>query len=179
MANQRVEDPRWTIADNFARWTVHSALRNPGSPIKDRETIYAALEGVGFGVLFDEGRGPIGEGSFTDWHTGAIGILHDFNQRLSVGWAAKMVAIYLKTTCYLAGYGREGLDQVIHPPLDNRLMSNLKRAFRDHPEIAGGLRHFRSIGAMDDDDYLAIIVACRLIADELGCSLFEVEQFFE
>jgi len=58
-------------------------------------------------------------------------------------------------------------------------MGNLKRAFRDNLEVAAGLRHFRSIGAMDDDDYLAIIAACRLIAGELGCSLFEVEQFFD
>ena len=87
-----------------------------------------------------------------------------------------MIAIYLKTTCYLAGYGRDGLDQVIHPPLDNILMVNLRREFRHHPGIAPGLNRFSSIGVMDADDYRAIIASCRLIADEMGCSLFEVEQ---
>lgn len=179
MINQNGEDPRWMITDRFAKWTVSSALRNLGSPIRRQETIYDALYVVPFHELFNRDLGPIGEEEFVGWHVDAVAVLQAFERRLSVGWAAKMVAIYLKTTCYLAGYGREGLDQVIHPPLDNRLMRNLKRAFRDNLEVAAGLRHFRSIGAMDDDDYLAIIAACRLIAGELGCSLFEVEQFFD
>ena len=149
------------------------------SPLRRRETIYDALYVVQFDVLFNRDLGLIGEEEFAEWHAGSVAVLQAFERQLSVGWAANMIAIYLKTACYLAGYGREGLDQVIHPPLDNRLMRNLKPAFWGHPEIAGGLRHVRSIGAMDDDDYLAIIAACRLIADELGCSLFEVEQFFD
>ena len=89
-----------------------------------------------------------------------------------------MIAIYLKTTCYLAGYGRDGLDQVMHPPLDNILIGNLRREFGHHPKIAVGLNRFRSIGGMDTDDYRAMIASCRLIADEMDCSLFGVEQLW-
>ena len=178
MVHRNAEDPRRTIVDNFAKWTVHSALRNPGSPIRDRVTIHNALDAVGFALLFDMARGPVGEEFFENWHTDAMAVLGDFDPRLGVGWASKRIAIYLKTACYLAGYGREGLSRVIHPPLDNILIRNLKRAYGHDLEIAHGLRHFRGIGAMDADDYLALIVVCRLIANELGCSLFEAEQFF-
>ena len=71
-----------------------------------------------------------------------------------------------------------GIFRVIHPPLDNILIRNLKRAYGHDSEIAYGLRHFSGIGAMDADDYRAIIAACRLIAHRLNCSLFEVEQFW-
>ena len=179
MINQNGEDPRWMITDRFAKWTVSSALRNPGSPIRRQETIYDALCVVPFHELFNRNLGPIGEEEFAEWHIGAVAVLQAFERRLSVGWAAKMVAIYLKTACYLACYGRDGLDRVIHPPLDNRLIGNLRRGFGHHPEIAAGLNRFRSIGAMDADDHRAIIAACRLIAHEMGCSLFEVEQFWE
>lgn len=140
------------------------------------DTIYDALYVVQFCCLFDRRLGPIAEEEFANWHAEAVYTLRDFERPLSVGWAAKMIAIYLKTTCYLAGYGRDGLERVIHPPLDNTLMGNLRREFGYYPEIAVGVNRFRGIGVMDSDNYHAIIASCRLIADEMGCSLFEVEQ---
>ena len=92
MINRNVEDPRRTIADNFAKWTVHSALRNPRSPIKDRATVYDALNAVGFALLFDMARGPVGEEYFENWHADAMAVLGDFDPRLGNRLGSKMIA---------------------------------------------------------------------------------------
>ena len=93
IVHQNGEDPKWTITGRFAKWTVSSALRNPGSPLRRRDMIYDALYVVQFDVLFNRDLGPIGEEEFTEWHAGSIAVLQAFERGLSVGWAAKMVAI--------------------------------------------------------------------------------------
>ena len=85
MANRNFEDPRWVITSKFAQWTVHSALRNPGSPIKRQAIIYDALYVVPFHELFDRDLGPIGEVEFPGWHTGAVDVLPAFQRRTGVG----------------------------------------------------------------------------------------------
>ena len=89
-----------------------------------------------------------------------------------------MIAIYLKTTCYLAGFGRGNLDHLIHPALDNNLVRNLLSEFRASPHIVTGLRSFRSIGGLSEADYCACIESCKLIAKDRGCTLIEVEKFW-
>ena len=173
----RLSPPLWAITREFARWTAYSALRS-GSPVKSREDVLAALDAVSFKRLFDKGYGPIDKAEFSAWHTETVSAMLDFDSRLTVGWAAKMIAVYLKTTCYLAGFGRDGLSLVIHPPIDNILIKNLRRQFWASPNIMRGLDRFTTIRDMDFEDYAAIIEACELAAEELGYTLFEVEQFF-
>ena len=88
-----------------------------------------------------------------------------------------MIAIYLKTTCYEADLGREGLAIVIHPPLSHALIRGLRRRFRGRADIIAGLNHFQSISGMGFYDYRAVIESCRIAAGVVDCSLFEVEQF--
>ena len=173
----RLEPPMWSIAHRFVVWTVRSALRS-GSPVRSRKDIEAVLGIVPFSRLFDEEYGPIHKAEFTEWHKDAISRMMDFDPRLTIGWAAKMIANYLKTTCYLAGFGRDGLRLVIHPPVDNKLMRNLLREFRTSPAIMRGLRRFDTITRTDRDDYTAIMAAFELVAEKRGCTLFEVEQFW-
>ena len=97
---------------------------------------------------------------------------------MNVGWAAKMINVYLKTTCYLSGFGREGLECVIHPPIDNILMKNLKGESWESPLIKCYLDQFESIGRIDGKVYLDIIKAFKLIARERHLKLIELEVFF-
>ena len=173
----RISPPLWSITREFARWTVVSALRS-GSPVKSRKDVHAALDVVPFNRLFDKGYGPIDKAEFSEWHTEAVSSILDFDSRLNVGWAAKMIAVYLKTACYLAGFGRDGLSRVIHPPLDNILIKNLRSQFHASPDVMSGLGRFTTIKEMDFDDYAAIIEACELAADEYGYAIFEVEYYF-
>jgi len=110
------------------------------------------------------------------WHRGAVLGLCRREPRLGVGWAAKIVNIYLKTAVYVGGLGRPGLVALIHPPLDGDLLAELRRRF---PKLFSGslaIRRIRDIA--DYPGYERIIAACRSAAMKLRCSLFEVEQLW-
>lgn len=47
------------------------------------------------------------------------------NQELSYGRAAKIIAIYLKTSVILCGNGECSKSKIIHPPIDNILLIQL------------------------------------------------------
>ena len=172
---------KWEITHQFARWATLSAFRIPGAPIKSGKDVYAALDVVDFNPLFDTGMGPINGKEFMEWHTDAVSKLMKWDARLNVGWAAKIIAIYLKTTCYLAGFGREGLKDVIHPPIDNLLIANLKKHPWKEPKITQFLSLFPNAGIIkriDEDIYPIIMKIFELIACECNCTLIEIEQFW-
>ena len=204
LLDRNIEPVRWQIAHSFAQWTAHSALRNPGSPMKKGEDVRSSLDSIDFALLFDTALGSIDESEFYDWHRKQVNRLRQNHPVLNYGWAAKMIAVYLKTTCYLAGFGRDGLDTVIHPPFDNILMTkmgeyahqslvdlieSLKDVDADLYEIAlrnldGFLSARREdmstrIKDVDEDFYWEVlIVTCESVAERLGCTLFEVEQLW-
>ena len=106
-------------------------------------------------------------GTFDAWHQKAVGVMCSANYRgkhLNVGQSAKAIAIYLKTVCYLSGYGREELRSVIHPPFDRRLMDQLG--------LEGDVYLWRYT------EYEARVVEAHRIASEKGCSPIELEQFW-
>ena len=100
--------------------------------------------------------------------------------KLCAGWAAKILNVYLKTAVYLAGLGRPGLVESIHPPLDSGLWAGLQTRFADKPAI---LKRTHKASRIKDlceyDDYAEAITGCRMAAAEMGCSLIEVEQLWE
>ena len=176
---------KWGIVHEFAKWAVRPAVagskrgknrRNKG--ISSRKDVNAALGTIDFHPLFDMRCGPINQDEFSKWLLIEVLKLLKSEPRLEFGWALKMIAIYLKTTCYLAGFGRDNLGRVIHPPVDNVLIKNLREEFGASPEIIQGLRSFKSIGSISIEDYDDIIGACELVAQREGCTLFEVEQYF-
>jgi len=182
----KTEPAKWKIANQFARWAVQSALRS-GSSIKKPEAVNAALDKVNFSVLLDSGRSPIDRDEFKKWHTRSVQSLQkhclsQHDKKLSFGWAAKMIAIYLKVTCYLAGFGRPGLKEFIHPPIDNNLIKGVYEEFkREESDLLVGVPrpyNFSIEGVKDPKKYRKIIDAFRRIADKRGHTLFEVEQYW-
>ena len=182
MLDRHEEPLKWLIADGFGHWTAQSAMRgwNQGN-------VDSALSQIDFDPLFDTGLGRIEKEYFERWHATVIQDVQklemtdkDGNPKATMpfGWAAKMIAIYLKTTCYLSGFGRENLDNVIHPPIDNGLVRNLKSEFKRSPQLLEGLQAFGSIGGLNVVAYYACIETCRRIANEQDCKLVEVEQFW-
>jgi len=171
-------DVRSQIIDQFAAWTALSALRS-GAPIKSRRDVYTALRGADFAPLLDPNLGPITSAEFDAWHRHAVDTLCENEKRLNVGWASKIINVYLKTRCYVGAQGRPSLDDVIHPPIDAGLWNGLARRFGDRADIVGRSNCVRRIKDIDDHDcYQRIIDGCRAAASELGCRLIEVEQLW-
>lgn len=129
-----MSEVRKTIIATYAEWTAMSALRS-GAPIKSRRDVYTALRGVDFAVLFDDALGPINRTAFDAWHAQAVQDMIEREPRLTVGWAAKIINVYLKTRAYIAAQGRHHLKEMIHPPIDADLWLGLERQFANRPDI--------------------------------------------
>jgi hypothetical protein len=155
-----------------------SALRS-GAPIKSRRDVYTVLRGVDFRILFKKRLGPINRRTFDAWHADAVQAMIDREPRLNVGWATKIINVYLKTRCYIGAQGRHHLKEMIHPPLDSGLWIGLARKFHDRPDIlerTNGVRRIKDI--TDYECYRRIIDGCRVAAKDLRCELIEVEQLW-
>ena len=176
------------IVHDYAKWTSLSALRS-GDHVKARDHIYPALDSIDFDCLFDTDD-HICEAEFNYWHERTVADLRQIQfktnnkstewktvtKHLNVGWAAKMINVYLKTRSYVGGYGRKGLRDVIHPPLDGELAKGLKNQF---PDIGSSFEGFNIKNITSYSCYQELIQLCRAAAKRAGCSLIEVDQFWE
>src|SRR5260221_14304007 len=86
--------------------------------IKSRAQVYPLLKGVPFTRLLEPPERPIKAGEFATWHNDAVLSLCEREPLLGIGWAAKLLNVYLKTSVYVGGLGRAGLVTAIHPPID-------------------------------------------------------------
>jgi hypothetical protein len=166
-AMRRMSDVRRAIIATYAEWTAMSALRS-GAPIKSRRDVYTALRGVDFGVLFENA-----------WHADAVRAMIEREPRLTVGWATKIINVYLKTRVYIGAQGRHHLKEMIHPPIDAGLWLGLARRFPDRPDILERTNCVNRIkDIVDYECYRRIIDGCRVAAKALKCELIEVEQLW-
>lgn len=166
------------IIAQYAEWTALSALRS-GAPIKSRRDVYTAIRCIDFARLFDKSHGPIAAREFNAWHAQAVADLIEIDPRLTIGWAAKIVNVYLKTRCYIGAQGRHHLSEAIHPPIDAGLWLGLRRRFANRPDI---LERSNCVTRIKDiteySCYERIIDGCRAAAREMACRLIEVEQLW-
>ena len=98
---------------------------------------------------------------------------------LTVGWATKIINVYLKTGVYIGAQGRHHLKEMIHPPIDAGLWLGLARRFPDRPDILERTNCVNRIkDIVDYECYRRIIDGCRAAAKALECELIEVDQLW-
>ena len=182
-------EPRCQILVEYAKWTALSAVK-AGAPIKDKKTVYRLLDGVAFGEVLSGAE--VSAERFNAWHrreTRRLCRCADKHLRekaqqkgqkppvpYPVGWSAKLINVFLKTTVYAGGLGHERLREVLHPPLDNGLRKGLIEYFQGRPDMTKkvdfeAIKHIKKY-----PQYRTVIESCCVAAKELGCSLIEVEQ---
>ena len=110
-----MSDVRKGIIATHAEWTTMSALRS-GAPIKSRRDVYSVLRRVDFELLFAGELGPINRTTFDTWHADAVQDMIEREPRLTVGWATKIINVYLKTRAYIGAQGRHHLKEMIQSP---------------------------------------------------------------
>ena len=80
---------------------------------------------------------------------------------------------------YLAGVGRPGLVQCIHPPIDNGLWEGIYIEYKHRRDIISKTHIVKKIKDIDTyDKYRTIIGGCQLIAMDRDCHLIEVEELW-
>jgi hypothetical protein len=168
------DQKRTKIVHDFAKWTALSALRS-SSPLKSGKQVYALIENhADLAALFAPDP-AIDETEFDRWHEETVSAFCEAEPGLPVGWAAKIINVYLKTRVYIAGEGREGLVMAIHPPIDTSLQQELKRSFPDRPWRKLTITGIRSY----QDDYMPFVKECRSLAQEVGCLPIEIEWYWQ
>lgn len=174
------EARRRSIVTQYAGWTALSALRS-GSPVKDRGRIYDALGQVDWNEVLQEVRGPIDAAAFEAWHRRATEtIVARLGPGLPVGWAVKLVNVYLKTAVYVGGLGRYGLVALLHPPIDSGLWRGLGERFKHDPGIREDTHCVTRIKDITTYEiYARIIRGCRAAAAVDGRDLIEVEEWWD
>ena len=157
---------RKEIILEYSKWCAFSALRS-GAQVKKRDVIYPKIDGISFSLVLD-GRLTITEKEFSNWHKSeCIKLAESLGKKDRIGWAAKIINIYLKTACYIGGLGREGLVDVIHPPLDGILAKALRRYGISIPRI----KEIKSY-----DQYIELVDLIKIETNKQGISLFEIEK---
>jgi hypothetical protein len=170
---------RTRIVTTYAGWTALSALRS-GAPVKSRKLVYPLLRSVDFPRLLAHGGARVTPAEFAQWHRDETLGLCAKERALSVGWASKLINVYLKTAAYVGGLGRPGLTPLLHPPIDGGLWNGLERRFSGRAELLAKTHVVRQIKAIRDyATYETIIAGCREAAALLGCLLIEIEQLWE
>lgn len=165
---------RSKIVHDFAKWTALSALRS-GSPLKSATRVYDLIERhADLAALFSTSH-PIDETEFDRWHEKTVLAFCKAEPVIPVGWAAKIVNVYLKARVYLASEGRKGLVSVIHPPIDTGLQTGLKKNFPHRPWRKMTIKSIQSY----QDDYMPFIRECRSLAEEVKCLPIEVEWYWQ
>ncbi|MBI5638823.1 MAG: hypothetical protein HZA17_00200 [Nitrospirae bacterium] len=165
------------IIHDFAEWTAFSATRS-GCPIKSRDTVYPLIRTPNYEALLTGDE--IIQDEFNSWHRdNTLAICHKEN-RLPVGWAAKLINVYLKTRIYIANQGRKGLITCIHPPIDNGLWNGIMEKYGNDQKIISQTHIVNRIKDITTyDTYQTIIEGCQLIAKRRNCSLIEVEELWQ
>jgi hypothetical protein len=173
-----MSEHRRGIVTTFAGWTALSALRS-GSPVKSRAAIYPLLRQANFDALLSAPAGSIAPARFADWHAGTVARFCRAQPQLCVGWATKLINVYLKTAVYVGGLGPPELVAYLHPPIDGGLWLGLEVPLRSRPAIRLRTHSVQRINQITEyPQYATIIEGCRALATEVGCLLIEVEQFW-
>lgn len=180
MKNERTfhMKPRDIIVKAFSEWTAFSATRS-ACPVKSSQAVYPLIRLPDYKeILTGEEIKPQ---MFDAWHLDATRLLCEKSDKpLPVGWAAKIINVYLKTRVYIAGEGRFGLTGCIHPPIDGGLWQGIMETYVDRQDIIERTHCVtRMKDIMDYITYMTIIDGCRLIAEERGCLLIEVEELWK
>lgn len=178
MEESNYSNPRHQIIHNYARWCAFSSTRS-GSPLKARADIYPLIDTPDYDQVL-KGSQPISSQTFNQWHEESVAKIMEARPEMCVGWAAKLINVYLKTMVYVASIGRPELARHIHPPIDGGLWEGIKDKYSDDLSI---MRKTHSVSKIKDiktyPRYRVIIDGIELIAAAEKCSLMEVEKLWK
>lgn len=100
-------------------------------------------------------------------------IINEFGEKYfcSFGQAAKIVAIYLKTT--LMGNQDHPLSKIMHPPIDSVLLKNLSKVSEEFKDFQN-----KTWTAFDVREYNEVLNKIRVWSDNNQTDLWEVEKYW-
>jgi len=183
---------RKAIIKNYSIWTAYSAAR-VGCPFRGKalgEEVKRIIIDSGQLEIIS-GKEPISSEEFSNWHEKMVLVLSAIKKakgkKIGVGWAAKILNIFLKTYAYVGDQGRPNIRSLLHPPLDSILVKkimdheSLKLSSKENDALRKTIRKAIPISSLKSyTTYLAVIYALRRFAEMIEKkTVFELEGFWE
>jgi hypothetical protein len=161
---------KYNFSEHLHRYAVWTAARAVQCGLTSTKNIQAAIDKTGLNRFLDSDL-VMSEVEFDKFHRETakklIEELKDFG--LTYGQAAKIIAIYLKTSVIIRTSGKSELSKFIHPPIDHILLTNINN---DHHEL--GLKGIKWT-QLTETEYFDVIDKIRLLKFEY---FWEVEQYW-
>ena len=170
---------RSRILNEFSLWVAMSAARQ-GCPVRGKK-LYPFLGSVDLTAIVDGEHEWTADG-FESWHEAqAVGLA--VAARIPIGWSAKLIAMLLKTRVYTGSEGHGSLTPLIHPPIDNALVAEIRRRYPLHDSRNRRLRSLCDAGVpitriVTYEQYRDVIRGLREVATRENCTLFETESLW-
>lgn len=124
----------YTFIDHLHNYSVWTAARAVQRGYTTTKNIKAAIDKTELSKLTEKGEIKT-PSEFDDFHRKTSKILIEYLSNLGIptsyGRAAKIIAVYLKTSIVIRDSGESHLAKIIHPPIDNILLTNLSKKNRE------------------------------------------------
>jgi len=154
---------------NYAVWTAARAVQRRFTTTKN---IKSAIESTNLKNLATNNV-VMTTDDFDNFHRlTANKIIESFSKmgiKASYGQAAKIIAVYIKTSIVIRDSGVGILSKIAHPPIDNILLTGLHKEFPSL--IANGIRWTK----LNEDDYFDLIQSLRQLNLD---SFWKLETFW-
>lgn len=150
----------YTIIDHIHNYAVWTAARSVQRNFTDTKTIKSAIDQTNL-KTFIETKKELTKDQFDSFHQETartiIYFLNSLGIQTSFGRAAKIIAIYLKTSVIIRDSGSSCISKIAHPPIDNILLTSLNK---EYPSL--GLKGIKWT-QLKEEDYYELINKLRTL----------------
>lgn len=163
----------YTFSDHLHNYAVWTAARAVQRKFTNTFNIKTAIETTGLRDFVSNKNDEMSSEQFDAFHREtAITMINFFNSikvRSTYGQAAKIIAIYLKTSIIIRDSGSGNISKIAHPPIDNILMTRLRR---NYPDLVDAEIKWTQ---MDESNYFRLIHNLRKLNFEF---FWEIEKYW-
>lgn len=163
----------YTFSDHLHNYAVWTAARAVQREFTNTFNIKSAIEATGLRNLISWNNDEMTADLFDAFHRETANMMIDFfndiEVRASYGQAAKIIAIYLKTSVIIRDSGLGNISKIAHPPVDNILLTQLHRQY---PYLVdAGVKWTQ----LDESNYFRLIHNLRQLNFEY---FWEIEKYW-
>lgn len=161
----------YSFSEHLHRYAVWTAARAVQRGLTSTKNIQTAIEKTDLNKFLDFEL-EMSELNFDIFHRETanklIESLKGYN--LTYGQAAKIIAIYLKTAVIIRTSGKSDLARIIHPPIDNILLTNIDK---EHKNL--GLKNIKWT-QLSEYEYFEVINDIKSLNLDY---LWEIERYWK
>lgn len=164
---------QYTFSDHLHNYAVWTAARAVQRKFTTTSNIKSAIEASRLRDFAESLHEEMSTDEFDAFHRDTahamIGFLNGIKVKTSYGQAAKIIAIYLKTSIIIRESGSGTLSRIAHPPIDNILLSRLVKVY---PNLVESKIRWTQL---EESEYFQLIVKFRQLNFEY---FWEIEKYW-